>query len=72
MDDYTPDSTPLAEALTAIGKITGRSESDPALMREALWEIRDLIEAATEQYRANIMAASKAETEALRAALGVK
>jgi len=69
MSDFEPDATPLADALAKIVKIVDASESDPRAMREMLWAIKDVIEDATEAYRANIVAAQKAETAALRAAL---
>ena len=70
--DFTPDSTPLAVALTKIAAIVDRSESDPQEMRNMLWAIKDVIEDATDAYRANVMEAQKAETAALRASIAAQ
>lgn len=60
------DSTPLENALRAINKILEQSESDPRVMREMLWDIKDTAEGALLEYRRNKQAALEAENNRLR------
>lgn len=61
------DTAPLANALSKIGVLVNASESDPQMMLDLLNDIIDTAEAGKNEYRANFMAAQKAEIAELRA-----